>query len=134
MPPTSIQTYTLLQNKIWVALDLDDTLYSFRAASAAAAAAAIFSDYQSILKQTTASASSDGRTSTSYRRERFEALLCGQGITPADDKVNWLLSVYKEGPRVALTVGPGAGELLRYLKEVEKTVLVAMEGPRDAQE
>lgn len=140
---------TFPSNVEWVGFDLDDTLHGFRLASKAASLAVfeeihrcnsatpvemLQSDYQAILAKATANAFSDDKTSTEYRKERLSALLCGQDISFSESYLNDLVSIYKEALRSSLVLKPGALDLLQKLKDLEKTVLVITEGPRDAQE
>ncbi|WEW55079.1 hypothetical protein PRK78_000507 [Emydomyces testavorans] len=139
---------TLLSNVEWVGFDLDDTLHEFRLASKAASLAvfeeihkghsaisvdALGSEYQAILIKATASAFSEGKTSTEYRKERFSALLHGQSIAFSESYLDDLVSLYKEALRSSLVLKPGTLDLLQKLKDMKKTVLVVTEAPRDAQ-
>lgn len=137
----------VLLAKIWFEIDLDDTLHEFRKASAAAIATVFLiiqsqdgvetpllqSSYGQILRPATSSAFTDGKTSTEYRKERFSALLDEFQVEYSDEFINALAEQYKSSLRSALTLKPGALELLRYLKETEKDVIVITEGPADAQ-
>ncbi|CDM29482.1 HAD-like domain [Penicillium roqueforti FM164] len=92
--PMSIQGIIL--SKFWFGFDLDDTLHEFRRASANASVRVfetihasnnktsvdtLKNTYQDILRNTTANAFTDGRTSSEYRRERFGRLLQTHGLT-----------------------------------------------------
>ncbi|KAL4789055.1 hypothetical protein BDV19DRAFT_383421 [Aspergillus venezuelensis] len=91
-PTAPSAAHSRLQNIQWAAFDLDDTIHEFRLASRAASQAVfeviqrehnipiedLQADYSAILATHTANAFSDGRTSTEYRRDRFEALLRGR--------------------------------------------------------
>lgn len=95
---------------------------------------ALKSEYQAILIRATAHAFSDGKTSTEYRKERFSALLRGQNFPFSESYLDDLVSLYKEALRSSLVLKPGTLDLLQKLKDLNKTVLVVTEGPRDAQE
>ncbi|QDS77882.1 hypothetical protein FKW77_000423 [Venturia effusa] len=137
----------LLLAKKWFGFDLDDTLHEFRKASSNAALE-IFADieakydvdilslqpsYVQILKKTTSGAFTDGRTSAEYRQERFSALLKEFNINYTNNYVDELVEKYKFALQSALTLKPGALELLRHLRETGKHVIVITEGPADAQ-
>ncbi|KAK2757675.1 hypothetical protein FQN54_004644 [Arachnomyces sp. PD_36] len=138
-----------LSSKTWFGFDLDDTLHEFRTASAHASSV-VFQEihdenpevtieelgatYREILRSKTASAFTDGRTSTDYRRERFSHLLQAHGFAPSQDRLQRLLTAYQQSLRVALRLKAGALQLLQRLKTLGKKVIVVTEGPRDAQE
>ena len=98
-----------LQAKTWFGFDLDDTLHEFRKASTLAASAVfgrisnfsgisesdIASTYQGILTQKTASAFTDGKSSTEYRKERFAALLDTNSLPYSDNTLMELAELYK---------------------------------------
>jgi putative hydrolase of the HAD superfamily len=130
---------------------LDDTLHEFRLASSNASEAVFtiivqkHSDldltvgilktaYNHILKQNTANAFTDKKTSTQYRRERFAALLRGQSIVPNDEFLDELAARYQSALKSALRLKPGAIEVLQHLRSQKKKILIITEGPRDAQE
>lgn len=137
-----------LSSKNWFGFDLDDTLHEFRKASAHASSSvfeAIQEDsgisvhdlkasYGEILCSKTASAFTDGRTSTEYRRERFNLLLLAHKLETPDAKVDHLLEVYKRNLKAALTLKAGALQLLKKIKSLGKKIIVVTEGPQDAQE
>ena len=140
---------TSLSSKTWFGFDLDDTLHEFRKASAQASSAVftaiheespnviideLKSSYRDILVSTTAGAFADGRTSADYRRERFSLLLQAHGLEAQPERLARLLEVYKSTLRAALTLKPGALQLLRRIKSLGKKVIVVTEGPHDAQQ
>lgn len=135
-------------SKPWFGFDLDDTLHEFRRASTFASdqvfqaihAAqnhlsidALRYSYRVILRNATANAFTDGRTSTEYRRERFDRLLQTHGITDSL-LLEHLLDVYHDSLRACLTLKDGALQLLQTLHRQGKKVIVITEGPADAQE
>ncbi|KAE8333166.1 HAD-like domain-containing protein [Aspergillus sergii] len=137
-----------LSTKTWFGFDLDDTLHSFRKASAQASSAVftaiheenpnintddLKTSYRDILVSTTAGAFADGRTSTEYRRERFSLLLRAHGLEVKTEGLDRFLDVYKSSLREALTLKPGALHLLQCIKRRGKKVIVVTEGPQDAQ-
>ncbi|KAL4928956.1 HAD family hydrolase [Aspergillus undulatus] len=141
----TVQRFKTIQ---WVAFDLDDTIHEFRSASSAASQAVfdrvrqhtsipvetLQTDYRAILATHTANAFSDGKTSTEYRRDRFEALLRGRDIEASEESLQSLLTVYKSSLAASLKLRPGALETIQALKRLNKSILVITEGPRDAQE
>ncbi|KAK1623542.1 hypothetical protein BDP81DRAFT_399237 [Colletotrichum phormii] len=86
------------QRKPWFGFDLDDTLHEYRRASSAATAKTLEAisqrhgtslddlkeAYGHVLRDKTASAFADGKTSFEYRRERFASVLDRFGL-PSDD-------------------------------------------------
>ncbi|KAJ5381289.1 uncharacterized protein N7496_003717 [Penicillium cataractarum] len=136
-----------LSSKTWFGFDLDDTLHEFRKASGQASFSVFeaISDkyrkpvdhlrtkYQEILKESTAHAFTDGRTSTEYRRERFTRLLQDNGIDESQD-IDRLLGIYQSSLRFNLALKAGALQLLETLQRLDKKVIVITEGPADAQE
>ncbi|KAM0226440.1 hypothetical protein ACHAQD_000361 [Fusarium lateritium] len=136
-----------LQNFFWFGFDLDDTLHEFRKASRAATTHClqrIASDntditlqdlqkqYEIILKQGTADAFTDGKTSHDYRRARFSATLSHFGLSHSS--VDELLEDYERVLVENLTLKPGAISLLGAIKESGRKIAVITEGPQDAQE
>ncbi|KAL4961851.1 HAD family hydrolase [Aspergillus stella-maris] len=147
-PTAPSAAHSRLQSIQWAAFDLDDTIHEFRLASRAASQA-IFEvihrehnipiedlqgDYSAILATHTTNAFSDGRTSTEYRRDRFEALFRGRGIVASEESLTSLLLIYKDALSEALRPKPNALTTLQSLKEQGKTIIIITEGPRDAQE
>lgn len=141
---------TILILKKWFGFDLDDTLHEFRKA-AKQASLSVFSaihtwsgvkmdiletTYQDILRESTAKAFTDGRTSTDYRRERFTRLLQVLRISESirDKFIDELLEIYQSSLQSNLTPKAGALDLLQNLKRLGKKVIVITEGPADAQE
>ncbi|UPK97393.1 hypothetical protein LCI18_008328 [Fusarium solani-melongenae] len=136
-----------LQTKTWFGFDLDDTLHEFRRASRAAVAHCLTrisnenphikieklqEQYQIILKQGTASAFTDGKTSHDYRRERFSGTLSHFELN--HDSIEELLQDYERVLVENLTLKPGAFLLLKAIKESGRRITVITEGPQDAQE
>jgi putative hydrolase of the HAD superfamily len=135
-------------SKTWFGFDLDDTLHEFRQASAHASnnvfqeihalnhhvsVDTLRANYRNILRNATANAFTDGRTSTEYRRERFDRLLQEQGLvdTPL---LEHLLDVYRDSLRENLALKEGTLHLLQTLRQLGKKIIVITEGPADAQE
>ncbi|CAG8919171.1 unnamed protein product [Penicillium salamii] len=141
-------SFPVISAKSWFGFDLDDTLHEFRRASALASEhvfqtihtanqhlsiEGLRDDYRSILRNATANAFTDGRTSTEYRRERFDQLLQTQGVSDTA-LLERLLEVYRDSLRENLTLKDGALHLLQTLHQRGKKVIVITEGPADAQE
>ena len=139
---------TLLSKK-WYGFDLDDTLHEFRKASSQASQSVfeaihnrekididvLKSTYGEILRKSTASAFTDGRASTEYRRERFTSLLKAHQVEDSNySKVDVLLDVYKSSLQSNLTLKSGVLNLFEALKRLGKNIIVITEGPTDAQE
>lgn len=139
---------SIIQSKPYFSFDLDDTLHEFRKASASASLAvfkeirlnagveidSLQATYREILQSRTASAFTDGRTSTEYRRDRFSRLLQAYDSETSDATLSRLLDIYKVSLRSALELKPGALSLLQTLRRLGKKVIVITEGPQDAQE
>lgn len=137
----------VLASKSWFGFDLDDTLHEYRKASGIAShdvfanIAARFGDaidvlekdYAAILKTATRSAFTEGRTSTEYRKERFAALLDGRGFKCTETYLDSLVEQYKSALGNALQLKPGALQLLQYLRQHGKKIIIVTEGPTDAQ-
>lgn len=136
-----------LSSKTWFGFDLDDTLHEFRFASGQASLS-VFEvisakygrsvddlkvKYQEILRESTAHAFTDGRTSSEYRRERFSRLLQVYEVDNCED-IGHLLGIYQASLRSHLTLKAGALQLLQTLQRLDKKVMVVTEGPADAQE
>jgi putative hydrolase of the HAD superfamily len=143
-------------SKTWFGFDLDDTLHEFRRASANASThvfEAIHSSntqisidtlratYTELLRNTTANAFTDGRTSAEYRRERFGRLLQVHGLMglnhflgPGNPLLDRLLDLYSDSLRQSLALKSGVLYLLQTLRQSGKKILVITEGPADAQE
>ncbi|KXH56578.1 hypothetical protein CSAL01_03412 [Colletotrichum salicis] len=108
----SPQLKASLAEKPWFGFDLDDTLHEFRRASSAATAKPLeiisqrhgtsLDDlreaYGHVLREKTASAFADGKTSFEYRRERFSSVLDRFNL-PSDDAafLDSLLDLYELG-------------------------------------
>lgn len=137
----------LLAAKLWFGFDLDDTLHEFRKASRSAsrclfaniesgsgiAAHLLEKDYAAILETATRDAFVDGRSSDEYRQERFQALLDGRRLQYPQCYLTSLVEQYKIALGNALQLKPGALQLLQYLKQLGKKVIIITEGPSDAQ-
>jgi putative hydrolase of the HAD superfamily len=136
-----------LSSKTWFGFDLDDTLHEFRYASGQASLS-VFEvisakygksvddlkvRYQEILRESTAHAFTDGRTSSEYRRERFSRLLQAHRIDEFED-IDHLLEIYQSSLRSNLTLKAGALQVLQTLQRLNKKVIVVTEGPADAQD
>ncbi|KAI4188838.1 MAG: hypothetical protein LQ346_005221 [Caloplaca aetnensis] len=136
-----------LSQKTHFGFDLDDTLHEFRKASGAASAAVFAylakhspttpeefkATYGKILKQATAGGFADGKSSDDYRRERFTASMQAHEIEVKEEMILHLLILYKTSLQSALTLKPGASQLLTQLKGIGKTIVIVTEGPEDAQ-
>ncbi|KAF0644812.1 hypothetical protein FPSE5266_09500 [Fusarium pseudograminearum] len=148
MDPDSEQLRSILQSKSWFGFDLDDTLHEFRKASRAATTHClnhIANKYQPtlgdlqdryaiILKQGTAEAFTDGKTSHDYRRARFTATLSHFGLGHDDVCIDELLNTYERVLVDNLALKPGATSLLQAIKGSGRKIAVITEGPQDAQE
>ncbi|RGP60634.1 hydrolase-the had superfamily [Fusarium longipes] len=142
-----LQLRSILQSKTWFGFDLDDTLHEFRKASRAATTYCLNTiasnsthvtlkdldeRYAIILKQGTADAFTDGKTSHDYRRARFAAALSHFGLS--HDSVDELLNDYERVLVENLSLKPGAISLLEAIKKSRRKIVVITEGPQDAQE
>lgn len=137
-----------IQSKQYFGFDLDDTLHEFRKVSAFASLAvfkaihrnlgieldSLRTTYTEILRSKTASAFTEGKTSTEYRRDRFSHLLQAYGFATSDTILERLLDIYKNSLQAALELKPGALSLLHTLRRLDKKIIVITEGPQDAQE
>ncbi|KAL6361983.1 hypothetical protein LRP88_05466 [Fusarium phalaenopsidis] len=147
LEPDQKKLLETLQTKTWFGFDLDDTLHEFRRASRAAVTHCLTrisnknpqikvedlqEQYRIILKQGTASAFTDGKTSHDYRRERFGATLSHFELN--HDSIEELLQDYERVLVENLTLKPGALSLLKTIKESGRKITVITEGPQDAQE
>ncbi|KAK7216539.1 hypothetical protein V2G26_004542 [Clonostachys chloroleuca] len=144
-----VRLQALLSEKSWFGFDLDDTLHEFRRASSAAVEAVLraVSDrtgadlsllketHSQVLKEKTANAFSDGKTSFDYRRERFTAVLSRLSL-PSDDEtfLTHLLQVYETTLTRSFELKAGALQMFETLKRLGKKIVVITEGPQDAQE
>ncbi|KAI8721785.1 hypothetical protein NCS52_00321000 [Fusarium sp. LHS14.1] len=147
LEPDQKKLLETIQTKTWFGFDLDDTLHEFRRASRAAVTHCLTrisnenphikvedlqSQYQIVLKQGTASAFTDGKTSHDYRRERFGATLSHFKLN--HDSIDELLQDYERVLVENLTLKPGVLSLLKAIKESGRKITVITEGPQDAQE
>ncbi|KAF4499321.1 hydrolase-the HAD superfamily [Fusarium agapanthi] len=141
------QLHSILQARTWFGFDLDDTLHEFRKASREATTSVLTriasehpsttlqdlqTQYGIILKQGTADAFTDGKTSHDYRRARFAATLSHFGLR--HDSVDELLENYERVLVDNLTLKPGAISLLEAIKASGRKIAVITEGPQDAQQ
>ncbi|KAF4434797.1 hydrolase-the HAD superfamily [Fusarium acutatum] len=141
------QLHDILQTRTWFGFDLDDTLHEFRKASGTATTSVLTriasenplttlqelqAQYGIILKQGTADAFTDGKTSHDYRRARFAATLSHFGLS--HDCVDELLEEYERVLVDNLTLKPGAIPLLETIKASGRKIAVITEGPQDAQQ
>lgn len=146
----------IFASKPWVGFDLDDTLHDFRRASAHASTRVfetihasnsqistdtVRTTYQAILRDATANAFTDGRTSREYRRERFGRLLYAHGLIDSNDfselenpLLDHLVEVYHNNLRESLALKPGVLQLLQALHQTGRKIIVITEGPADGQE
>lgn len=145
---TDARVGQFLIDKTWVGFDLDDTLHDFRSASSTAVSATLQvvahekhihlseleDQYAIVLKERTANAFDDGRTSFDYRRERFTAVLTHFGVSPDSDFLDKLLDTYEATLTCASKVKPGAEHLLATIKQRGFKTVIVTEGPQDAQE
>lgn len=146
--PDTRSVQSILQSKKYFGFDLDDTLHEFRKASASASSPVfeaihqhsgisietLRTTYSEILRSKTASAFTEGKTSTEYRRDRFSRLLQAHGSETSDTILERLLDIYKNSLQAALELKPGALSLLQTLKRLDKKIIIITEGPQDAQE
>lgn len=137
-----------LREAKWFAFDLDDTLHSFRKASATATKAVLEAIqthsghpleelenvYKRILIQGTASAFVDGKTSHQYREARFQQLIHARGIELEHGEMKVLVDMYETVLMANLERKAGVMELFQTLKHHGCKIAVVTEGPQDAQE
>ncbi|GJC83102.1 hypothetical protein ColLi_05940 [Colletotrichum liriopes] len=137
-----------LAEKSWFGFDLDDTLHEFRQASTAAIGktldaisqrhrtpwTALEEEYTKILREKTAGAFSEGKTSFEYRRERFASLLERFSLPQDTAFLDELLDVYETTLNQSLQLKDGAASIFETLKGTGKKIAVITEGPQDAQE
>jgi putative hydrolase of the HAD superfamily len=138
----------ILAEKLWVGFDLDDTLHEFRRSSGKATnrvfkriheqfgvpLPALEEQYSLILKAKTATAFSDGKTSSYYRRERFASLLARFYLPQDKQFIEELLDLYEDTLTASLELKCGALSLLFAVKNEGKKIIIITEGPQDAQE
>lgn len=138
----------VLAEKSWIGFDLDDTLHEFRRSSGMAITEvleriadkygtpvlSLREEYPKVLKEKTANAFSDGKTSSDYRRERFLSLLSRFSLPQEVGFIAELLELYEATLMTSLELKCGALELLSTLKGMGKKIVVVTEGPQDAQE
>lgn len=138
----------MLAERSWIGFDLDDTLHEFRRSSGAAtnkvlekisseystSIPELKDEYSKVLKEKTANAFSDGKTSFDYRRDRFASVLANLCLPQRDDFIEDLLETYESTLRESLELKCGALELLSTIKSMGKKIVIMTEGPQDAQE
>lgn len=143
-----VRLRAVLAGKSWIGFDLDDTLHEFRRSSGIAVTEIIQKissrygtpvltlrdEYSKVLKEKTANAFSDGKTSFDYRRERFSSLLSRLCLPQDDIFMTEILELYESSLIASLELKCGALELLSALKGMGKKIVVVTEGPQDAQE
>ncbi|RAR05915.1 HAD-like protein [Stemphylium lycopersici] len=154
-------THKQFRDATWFFFDLDDTLHEFRKASSAAVDAVLHliiqqqqeqpqkeaqdqhqsltipslkAAYTTILKTSTSTAFTDGKTSHTYRRSRFTTLLHHFSITPTEPQITQLLTTYEAVLTAHLAPKPSALALLATLQKLGKRVAIVTEGPQDSQE
>ncbi|KAK5996141.1 hypothetical protein PT974_04569 [Cladobotryum mycophilum] len=139
---------SILAEKSWFGFDLDDTLHDFRGASSTATKSTLAAisqrhaislpilqdHYAKVLREKTANAFSDGRTSFDYRKERFVSVLAYFSLPLDEQFLGQLLELYETTLSSSLCLKPGALSLLTMLKREGKSIVVITEGPQDAQE
>ncbi|ETS84494.1 hypothetical protein PFICI_02519 [Pestalotiopsis fici W106-1] len=138
----------MFTKKTWFGFDLDDTLHEFRRSSGKAThkvlrqismqydipLPALQGEYSHILKEKTANAFSDGKTSFDYRRERFASLLANFSLPQDNTFLTEILNSYESTLRASLELKCGALNLLSTIKGMGKKIVIMTEGPQDAQE
>ncbi|KAG9229310.1 Haloacid dehalogenase-like hydrolase [Amylocarpus encephaloides] len=144
----TLRLRAILAEKTWIGFDLDDTLHEFRRSSGMATnkvleeiferygtpVLALKDEYSRVLREKTANAFSDGKTSFDYRRERFASVLAHFSL-PQDDKfMAKLLGSYEATLMASLELKCGALGLLSAIRNMGKKIVIMTEGPQDAQE
>ncbi|RYP52000.1 hypothetical protein DL768_002796 [Monosporascus sp. mg162] len=138
----------ILKEKSWFGFDLDDTLHEFRRSSGIATdktleeiskrygtpVPALRDEYSRILREKTANAFSDGKTSFDYRRERFSSVLAHFSLPQDQQIMTKLLELYEATLMGSLEPKCGALQLLSTVKDMGKKIVIMTEGPQDAQE
>jgi putative hydrolase of the HAD superfamily len=139
---------TILAEKTWIGFDLDDTLHEFRRSSGTATnkvleeisnrfgalVPELKDEYSRVLREKTANAFSDGKTSFDYRRERFTSVMAHFSLPQDDQFMDELLELYELTLMASLELKCGAIGLLSTLKDMGKKIVIMTEGPQDAQE
>lgn len=112
---------TLLE-KIRFGFDLDDSLHGFRKTSRAASSTVLDlisqtcyatirdlrATYSTILSQKTSGAFADVKSSDTYRKERFSALMKAHSVHFTDNTLNGLAAAYQDSLKSSLEIKPGA--------------------------
>lgn len=135
----------ILAEKTWVGFDLDDTLHEFRRSSGTATKVleeiterydtpmpALKDKYSRALKEKTANALSDGKTSCDYRRERFTSVLARFSLPQDDQFMAELLESYEATLMASLELNCGALGLLSAVRKMGKKIVIMTESPQDA--
>ncbi|KAF8850872.1 Haloacid dehalogenase-like hydrolase [Acephala macrosclerotiorum] len=125
----------ILAEKTWVGFDLDDTLHEFRRSSGTATKVleeiterydtpmpALKDKYSRALKEKTANALSDGKTSCDYRRERFTSVLARFSLPQDDQFMAELLESYEATLMASLELNCGALGLLSAVRKMGKKI------------
>jgi FMN phosphatase YigB (HAD superfamily) len=138
----------ILREKIWFGFDLDDTLHEFRRSSGTATnkvleeiserygtpIPALKDQYSKVLKEKTANAFSDGKTSFDYWRERLTSVLAHLSLRQDDQFMAELLGSYEATPMASLELKCGALGILSTARNMGKKIVIMTGGPQDAQE
>lgn len=125
---------TIIAEKTWIGFDLDDTLHEFRRSAGTATnkvlegiskrvgipVPELKDQYSRNLKDKTANAFPDGKTSFDYRRERFTSVLAHFSLLQDDQFIHQLLESYGETLMASLELKCGAIGLLSTLREWAK--------------
>ena len=143
-----VRLRAILTERTWIGFDLDDILHEFRRSSGVATnrvfaeisrrhgtpISALEDEYSKVLKLKMANAFSDGKTSFEYRRERFASVLSHFSLPQDDQFISNLLELYEANLMASLELKSGALDLLSFIKDTGKKIVVITEGPQDAQE
>ncbi|RYP91372.1 hypothetical protein DL770_002512 [Monosporascus sp. CRB-9-2] len=143
-----LRLQAILKERPWFGFDLDDTLHEFRRSSGIATdktleeiskrygtpLPALRDEYSRILREKTANAFSDGKTSFDYRRERFSSVLAHFSLPQDQQIMTQLLELYEVTLMASLELKCGALQLLSAVKDMGKKIVIMTEGPQDAQE
>lgn len=139
---------SMLAEKTWVGFDLDDTLHEFQRSAGTATNTVLEevskrfgilmpdlkAEYSRVLKDKTARAFSNGKTSFDYRRERFTSVLDHFSLSQDGQFMDQLVELYEQTLMAALELKCGAIGVLSTLKNMGKKIVIVTEGPQDAQE
>lgn len=139
---------TVILEKSWIGFDLDDTLHEFRHSSGIATKRtlgeissrfgtllpALDEQYSKVLKEKTANAFSDGKTSHDYRKDRFASVMDHFSLQYDNHFMDELLEIYEKALVESLELKAGASDLITTLRNMGKKIVIMTEGPQDAQE